>query len=64
MSLFEYLLMVSDVLKSKEVVISIEVEGNDTASINRRRRDTSDLYNYVNGTFDDVGKALVKANVC
>jgi hypothetical protein len=56
--------MVSDVLKSKEVVISIEVEGNDMVSINRRRRDTSDLYNYVNGTFDDVGKALVKANVC
>jgi len=56
--------MFSDVLKSKEVVMSMEVEGNDTTSINRRRRDTGDLYDYVNGTFDDTGKDLVKAKVC
>jgi hypothetical protein len=56
--------MFLDALKSKAVLLSMEVQQNTGNTGSRRKRDTGDLSDYVGGTFDDSGNAILRVKVC
>ena len=52
-----------DVSRSKEIVMSLEVEQNHTVTTGRRRRVMGDLYQYIDGYFGDADIQRFKLKV-
>ena len=60
---FKYCLICLDLLRTKEITMSIEVEANETINSGRRKRDPGDLYDFVDGDFGETDMTAFKNKV-